>query len=257
MNTTIGSTPLSEKFSPPSRRIIAVDLARGLAIAGVVLFHVVWDLEFTGLISGVARHPLWLMFGRSLAGSFMVLVGISFVLAHRGRIRWPAFRRRLAIIIAAAAAITAITYIVFPHSFIYFGILHAIAAATVASLIFVRTSAALCLAAGIAIFALPFLTASPIFDTRWLAWIGFASRLPQSNDFVPIFPWVGLTLMGMSVAKWAITSRLDITMERYQPSGLVANMVANWGRKSLAIYLIHQPVLLALIIPLSWLIRAR
>jgi uncharacterized membrane protein len=146
-----------------------VDAWRGLAIAGVVLFHFVWDLEFTGFISGVAYHPLWLGFGRVLAGSFMMLVGISLALSSRSPFRPSAYLRRLAKIGVAAAAITLVTWYAFPATFIYFGILHAIAVATLVGTLFQRTPWWLSLAFGLAMLAAPSLWQSELFDTRWLA----------------------------------------------------------------------------------------
>lgn len=236
------------------QRVLAIDIIRGIAIGGVVLFHVVWDLEFAGFIDGVARHPAWLMFGRSLAGTFMVLVGMSLVLSHRGHIRWGSFSRRLGTIILAAAAITVVTRIAFPTSFVYFGILHAIAVATLVGALFLGTTASACLAFGSLVLALPLVLESPTFDTRWLAWIGFAAQPPPSNDFVPVFPWVGLTLLGMAAMKWfsACPSKARLVQEAH-PSNLAGGF-AWMGKKSLLIYLIHQPILLAIILPLSWLL---
>lgn len=238
-----------------TQRLIVVDIVRGLAIAGVVLFHLVWDFEFTGIISGVAQHPVWLTFGRSLAGTFMILVGVSLALAHPAQIRWSPFMRRLGIIALAATAVTVVTYTVFPASFVYFGILHAIAAATLIGGLFIRAPASLCLAVGTAIFALPFIYESTVFDTRLTAWIGFFTQPPPSNDFVPIFPWVGLTLFGMAGTKWLLAFDLEGYLSRTAPQGQSARFLAWCGRRSLVIYLVHQPVLLAVIVPVSRLLN--
>lgn len=237
--------------SPSSGRLVAVDMVRGLAIAGVVLFHLVWDLEFTGFVSGIARHPAWLTFGHLLAGTFMVLVGVSLLLAHRNGVRWRAFARRFAILVASALAITAVTLAVFPGAFIYFGILHAIAAATLIGVAFLRAPAVVSLAAGIIVVGLPFFMQSMTFDTRWFAWIGFSANPPPSNDYVPVFPWVGLSLIGMAATKWTLTHGVDRMFRTYPPVG-PATIALTWlGRHSLSIYLLHQPILLAVIVPLS------
>ena len=237
-------------------RLIFVDVIRGLAIAGVVIFHLVWDLDFTELLpTGLSRHPLWLLFGRTLAGTFMVLVGVSLVLAHLNHVRWWAFAKRLAVIAAAALAISIVTSFVFPQSFIYFGILHAIAAASLIGVLFLPLPMKLTLAVGIAMVGFSYAYSNPMFDTRWLAWMGFAQQPAVSNDFVPIFPWVGLTLIGVSLTKLAVGRSADEWLRMREPSGKGPRSLAWLGRHSLAIYLIHQPALLAIILPLAALLR--
>ena len=230
-------------------RLLAVDAARGTALAGVVLFHLVWDLEFTGFISGVAFHPLWLAFGRSLAGSFMFLAGVSLVLAHGVQFRTRTFFRRLGVIVAAAVAITIVTFLAFPSAFVYFGILHSIAIASLIGVVFLKLPAAASLLAGLAMMALPWFISLPAFDPRWLAWIGLSANPPLSNDFVPVFPWAGVTLLGIAFAK-----AVDIGKNRMISAGADSPFLdrLGWlGRHSLAIYLLHQPMMLAIIVPLS------
>ncbi|CAM4047416.1 heparan-alpha-glucosaminide N-acetyltransferase [Palleronia rufa] len=235
-------------------RLDIVDVVRGLAIAGVVLFHIVWDLSFLAVIPPwVASHPLWLLFGRLLAGTFMALVGVSLVLAAAGGLRRKAFVRRLGILVIAALAITVVTRVAFPQTFVYFGILHSIAVASVIGVVVLRLPAPVIAVLGLAVYGLGFVWTSEAFDPRWLAWTGFAASPPPSNDLVPVFPWAGLTLLGMAGTRLAIARGW---VHRARPlTGGLARSLAWMGRYSLPIYLIHQPVLLGVLIPLVQLVR--
>ena len=62
--------------------------------------------------------------------SFLLLVGISLVLAERASVPFTAFAKRVAIIAACALAASAASYLVYPSTFITFGILHFIAVAS-------------------------------------------------------------------------------------------------------------------------------
>lgn len=236
-------------------RLLILDMVRGIAIAGVVLYHLIWDLDFTGLVSsGISWHPAWILFARALAGTFMFLVGVNLVLAHEQGFRLTAFAKRLAIIASAAAAISIVTAFAFPESFIFFGILHAIAAASIIGAFLVRVPALFVLMAGASVVLLPFLIQNELFNTRWLAWIGFANRPPMSNDLVPVFPWAGLTLFGIALTKICLRRPVGELLKIHEPSSAIARFTAWLGRHSLPIYLIHQPVLLAVIIPTAtWL----
>jgi uncharacterized membrane protein len=57
-------------------RVGLIDAARGVAIAAMVVYHFSWDLRFFGYINvDVAADPAWRLFARSIAGSFLALVG--------------------------------------------------------------------------------------------------------------------------------------------------------------------------------------
>lgn len=234
-------------------RLSLIDAIRGAAIIGVVIFHIVWDLEFAGFISGVAFHTIWLTFGKILAGTFMLLVGVSLVLAHHEKFKKTGFLKRLLILSIAAAMITIVTWYAFPGTFIYFGILHAIAVASVIGVFFLKVPYPVTFIAGIIVLALPFFVSATAFDTRWFAWIGFSEIPPQSNDFVPIFPWIGLTLIGIAITL-LMKEKFNLVelLGRYNSISYITRL--GWfGQHSLIIYLLHQPILLAIILPVSHL----
>ncbi len=80
----------------------------------------------------------------------------------------------------------------------------------------------------------------PAFDTRALAWIGFTTHKPVTQDYVPLFPWLGVALVGVAAGDALVRrSFAPLASLARAPRALV------WlGRHSLAVYMVHQPILI-------------
>jgi uncharacterized membrane protein len=235
---------------PRRPRFAVIDVARGVAIVAMALFHFTWDLgpDFFGFISvNAVTNPALIVAARLIAGSFLFIVGISLVLAHRGGFRSRAYFRRLAIIIGAAALVTVATRLAVPDAYVRFGILHGIAAASLIGLAFLRAPIWAVLLAAVAAFAAPLLLVGQAFNGAALLWLGLGSYLPAMIDYVPVLPWVGPTLIGIAATRWALANGLDQRFGQWQPTSAIARGLALAGRWSLPIYLIHQPILIGLI----------
>jgi uncharacterized membrane protein len=240
-------TDLVHSPSKNKSRIELIDAARGFALIAMAIYHFAWDLEFFGYATpGMTAVGGWRLFARSIASSFLFLVGFSLLLAHVRGVRWQPFWWRLLQVGGAAAAITLVTYFATPDAFIFFGILHHIAAASLVGLLFLRLPAAALAAIAVGVIALPALWRSDAFDGMALAWTGLAAVNPRSNDFVPLFPWFGAVLLGMAAAKIARGSGWT---ERAAGTPLPGwtRPLQFAGRHSLAVYLLHQPILIGLI----------
>jgi uncharacterized membrane protein len=237
-------------------RIEAVDAARGIALLAMAVYHFSWDLSFLQLAAiPVATDPGWKWFARIIAGSFLFLVGVSLVLGHGEGIRWRSFLKRLAIVSAAAAGVTVATYLAFPLAYIYFGILHCIALSSVLALPFLRLPWWAALAAVAMVFAIAEFGASELLN-RWpLLWTGLSTRVPFSNDYVPIFPWFAMVLAGVGAARLLAPFLREGRLARWRADGPIGRALAFAGRHSLAIYLLHQPLLLAVLVLVAWIIR--
>lgn len=224
-------------------RIEAVDVARTLALAGMVVFHFARNLEDVGLIAaGTTVQGFWWYFARAVAGSFLFLAGVSLWLAHGRGIRWRGFLRRLAVLAAAAALVTVATWVAVPWGFVHFGILHSIAVCSVIGLAFLRLPAAATLLAAAGSVALAHAGPFAAFDTPWLWWTGLAPEVRRSIDFEPVFPWLAPLLAGVALARLADRAGLWARAAGWR--GPLLRGLGWPGRHSLAIYLIHQPVLI-------------
>ena len=238
----------SQAQAAASQRWDAVDAARGVAIAAMIVYHFSWDLSFLKLIeTNILEIPAWRWFARCIAGSFLFLAGFGLALAHAQGFRRLSFLRRLVKVGGAALAVTLVTFFAFPQSYIFFGILHAIAASSILALPFLRLHPALVLAAAAFCLAAPHLFTSPALDAPWLDWLGLGILTPLTNDYVPIFPWFGLVLAGAAVGKILLARREALGLARWRARDPLSRALIWAGRKSLPIYLVHQIVLLAVL----------
>jgi len=228
-------------------RIPLIDLARTAALAGMVAFHVTYDLILFDLIPrAYAASNFFYYHARVVAGSFLVLAGLGLWLSHGQGIRWPAFWRRFALVAAAAALVTVTTRVAMPEYYVYFGILHAIALFSLLGLAALRLAAPITVLIAAGFIAGSFYLPGPQFDAPMLRFLGLGTQPAQTIDFEPIFPWFGAVLLGVALGqigtKLGLWARLAGTL-----SGRWGDTLSWPGRHSLVIYLIHQPILMGLI----------
>ena len=238
----------------PSVRIPMVDLARGLALLAMTLFHFIWDLGMFGLVDpAVPFSTPMVWFARAIAGSFLFLVGVSLFLAHREKIRWPNFLNRLAFIAGAAALVTVATYFATPEAFIFFGILHSIALSSVLGLAFLRLPAWLTLLAAAFFLLGGDMFASEAFNAPLFWWTGLSAVEPVANDYVPLFPFFGMVLVGIGAARIACGFELDRRLATVRADSPPERLLRFIGRNSLVYYLLHQPVMIGTMAGILWL----
>ncbi|WP_207458326.1 heparan-alpha-glucosaminide N-acetyltransferase [Azospirillum sp. SYSU D00513] len=242
--------------SPPARaptRLPLIDAARGAAILAMIAYHACWNLNLFGLAEfDLFGNPLWLAARTLILGSFLALSGLSLVLAAELGLDRRRFLRRLALLTAAAAAVSAVSYLAFPQSPIFFGVLHHIAVASVLGLAFVRLPWALTLATALAVIVAGETLSHPIFEQAPLQWVGLMSFEPNSNDYVPLFPWFGVVLLGIAAGRFRqerirTAGAWEDGSGGWFPQGRAGRLLILAGRHSLAVYLLHQPVLLGLL----------
>jgi len=169
------------------------------------------------------------------------VMGMSLYIAHHKGLQTHKYLRRLLILLGCAGLVSLGSYLMFPRAMIFFGILHFIAAATILGLPFVRlywTN----LIVGIAIIVIGSQVQHPFFDQAPLQWIGMMTHKPITEDYVPLFPWFGVVLLGIFFARWAYTARHFPLFSQWRNRLAVVRGLRFAGRHSLLIYMVHQPI---------------
>ncbi len=241
-----------------TQRLDRIDLLRAAAMLWMTAYHFCFDLNFFGLIrEDFYRDPFWIWQRNAIVSLFLFTAGLSQAVAlHQGQ-PWARFWRRWLQVAGAALLVTAGSLLVFPRSFIYFGVLHGIAV----MLILARVTAgwgAWRWPLGAAVIALPFAApaamaawpALEVFNSRSLNGLGFINRKPITEDYVPLLPWMGVVWWGMATGQWALAHRPAWLGVADAAATGVRRGLITLGRWSLSYYLLHQPVLLGLI----WLV---
>ncbi|MDD3193006.1 MAG: heparan-alpha-glucosaminide N-acetyltransferase domain-containing protein [Oscillospiraceae bacterium] len=231
-------------------RIYFLDEARGLSILLMVLHHAAYDAAFLQIFPLGFLGADWFGAIRAFfAGVFVLISGAACRLSRSNL-------RRGAKCLLLAAGLWAITGWLFPAQPIRFGVLHLLGCAM---LLFAclrplldRIPPSFSAVAGCTLFFVgfgvpagrvgfgPVGMALPAFLYRdaFTAAFGFPGPGYFSADYFPLIPWLFLFWAGTGLGVWLRLGRGPRWLYRSHSLFLAAA-----GRRSLWIYLVHQPVL--------------
>ncbi len=245
------------KTTPSSaQRFDTLDALRGFAIVWMTLFHFCFDLnQFGYLKQNFYNDTFWTTQRSVIVSLFLFCAGLGQAVAVQQKQGLRHFWRRWAQVAGCALLVTAGSYLMYPKSFISFGVLHGIAV----MLIIARFTAGWghwLWAAGLLVFAIKFAAVS--VHNTWAAidflnqpgfnWLGFISRLPVTEDFVPLLPWLGVMWWGMAAGQWLLAHRPGWFELRLPPATAVLSRLGRW---SLSWYMLHQPVMIGVLMALA------
>jgi len=226
------------------QRYARLDALRGLAIVWMVGFHFCFDLNYFGFTrQNFYADPFWTWQRTCIVSLFLFCAGLGQAIAWSQGQGWPRFWRRWAQVAACALLVSLGSYLMFPQSFINFGVLHGIALMLIVLRLLGGRGAWLW-PLGLLALLLPQWIADPFFDTRLTNWVGLVTHKPVTEDWVPLLPWLGVMLWGFAAGQW-LMRRHPAWLQADLPAGLSG--LAWLGRWPLSIYMLHQPLLMGVL----------
>ena len=225
-----------------SKRIWELDALRGLALLGMMGIHFVYDLvDLFGVWNW--QQPAWYLFFKNNYGAvFFLISGISATLG-----RCPV--KRGAQVFLCGFLCTGVTLAMYLLGFagkgiiIYMGVLQCLGLCMMLWPLFRRCPDWALTALGLAMMIAGWYLRTQAFPFWLLTPLGFAPYGFTSSDYFPLLPNFGYFLLGAVVGKRAYAGRKSLFPRETPPLGLF-----RWlGRHSLMIYLLHQPVLAAIV----------
>lgn len=238
-----------------SERLALLDSFRGFALVNMVLYHGLWDRVY------LVSRPAWYSEGwahlwqQGICYSFILLSGFCWSFGRR-------HIRHALVNLGCGALITLVTLAAVPEAPIWWGVLYLLGASALLLVPLSRFLERIPPWAGLVVSALLFTL------TRWaqLGWIGIRGLgtlpLPRvlyanhvtaalgfpgpgflSVDYFPVIPWFFLFVWGYFLYRAGEDRWQELPAMGCSVPGL------DWlGRHSLAVYLLHQPVLYLLIV---------
>jgi uncharacterized membrane protein len=234
-----------------ANRYWEVDALRGIAITMMVIYHLVFDLNFFGYQRIQVYSGPWMIFARTTATLFIGLAGVSLAISY-GRLRhrsnaaslFGGYIVRGLKLVGWGMVITLSMWIFTGDLTVIFGILHLIGAATILAYPFLSLGW-LNLPLGAAMIALGLVIKRVRVSYPWLLWLGLKPPELYQLDYFPLLPWFGVALLGVFVGQLFYPNgrqRFNLS----QPAHSSPMSLLSWlGRHSLIIYLVHQPLLFA------------
>lgn len=215
-------------------RVKSLDILRGLAVFLMIIFHFSFDLDYLSFITlNIDSNIFWKIFRYTIVSSFIFSFGYSIVLSNK-IFNLKKTIKRLSLLLFFSSVITVSTYLIFPNSWIYFGILHFLFLSNIFALLFLRFHYINLIVISALLFILYKLN---ILDTSYVYnHVEDILSLPaRSEDLVRFFPWFSLVLFSMAMAKLKVFEKISIKKN--------IKVLNYFSKYSLYIYIIHQPIL--------------
>lgn len=217
-----------------------IDLLRAIAVLCMIVFHFWYTLTNAFWVRSLGNEFLWEIIGRGSALTFLVLAGFSFALAEK---KYPdtIIEKYLVSSIKIgffALLITIGSYLLFPHMYIRFGILHYFAAAFILLLVF-RHFWYLNIVFAFVLLLLPQFITFQAQDSTWLIF-GFMPPNFNTLDYFPLIPFFGVSLLGYVLGLLCIEKSWMKYFALNSKSQLLKPIL--WiGKNSLLVYVVHLP----------------
>jgi len=146
------------------------------------------------------------------------------------------------IIFSGGMIISAVTWIIAPHAFVKFGILHLIGISALLQPVFsVFKSWNVLIGLLFVIVGISF--TKKTVNSLLLFPFGLEYPGMQSLDYYPLFPWFGVILLGMALGQWLYRPMRHRVLTSL--GSLAYPLPLLWcGRRALLLYFFHQPVIL-------------
>jgi len=226
-------------------RIYGLDVFRGWAILLMIIFHFFYDLNYFHYIHiNLLHDTFWRYFRFLIVSIFLLSVGMSLALTHSPKICWRKMWKRTFTLGMASFLVTLATYFVFPHAWVYFGVLHFILLASWVGLLFLYYPI-FSIFLGIVIliaYNLGLLYLHGLFNI-----LQHPLHLPPhfTVDLVSFFPWFAFVLFGITIVKLHWHYKI-FTHSFFSQIYRFNQLLALMGKHTLFIYLAHLPILFGL-----------
>jgi len=235
------------------KRFWEIDLLRGIAIIMMIIFHLLYDLNYLNVYKLDLYSGFFLIFVHFIGICFFLLVGISLTLSYSKTKKTSAkknlplkYLKRGLKIFALGLLITFITWIYLDEGFVVFGVLHCIGISIIFAFPFLHFRYYNFLL-GIVLVFIGLILRNYTFEFPWFVWLGFTPHGFYAVDHFPLLPWFGVVLIGIFLGNTLYQKHERIFRLRDFSGLKITRFLCFLGQNSLIIYLINQPILLTFV----------
>ena len=228
------------------KRIWELDVLRGVCILGMVVVHLIYDLQTFFSLPFLADSRLFDLIKQWGGVLFLLISGICVTLGSH-----PV--RRGLIVFACGLVCSAVTAGMYflnmadKSIIIYFGVLHCLGVCMLLWPLFKRLPvwALGLLGLGLTVLGL-WISGNVVVDFPWLIPLGLVPEDFASSDYFPLLSNLGFFLVGAFLGK-TLYRKKETLLPRVNPANPVLAFFTLLGKWSLPVYLLHQPIITGLL----------